>query len=236
MKLPSQYSSARLKITGIFALLALVTPVFGQDAAEAAVPALPQSTADILWLVIAGLLVFFMQAGFAMVEAGMTRAKNACNIMMKNLMDFCLGALAFWAIGYALMYGGAGKFIGWDSSLFMMGSATAGQDNATSAGWFFQVVFAATAATIVSGAMAERTKFIGYCVYSLLISALLYPTTGHWIWGGGWLSDMGIRDFAGSTVVHSVGAWAALAGAIIIGPRRGKYGPGGKVNANNVSV
>lgn len=210
-------------------LLASATPVLAQDGE--AVAYLPQSTADIMWLVLTGVLVFFMQAGFAMVESGMTRAKNACNIMMKNLMDFCIGALAFWAIGYALMYGENGNsIIGWDKSLLLLGNATAGQDNALSAGWLFQVVFAATAATIVSGAMAERTKFIGYCVYSLLISALLYPTTGHWIWGGGWLGNMGMRDFAGSTVVHSVGAWAALAGVIIIGPRRGKFGKDGKVH------
>jgi len=199
----------------------------------AAAPAyLTQSTADIMWLVLTAVLVFFMQAGFAMVESGMTRAKNGCNIMMKNLMDFSIGAVAFWAIGYCIMYGEAGnKFFGWDGGLLFLGNAGSGQDNATSAAWLFQVVFAATAATIVSGAMAERTKFIGYCVYSLLISAVLYPITGHWIWGGdGFLSAMGMRDFAGSTVVHSVGAWAALAGAIVIGARKGKYGAGGKVH------
>ena len=204
-----------------------------EAAAEVAeeVTFLPQSVADIMWLVIAGLLVFFMQAGFAMVETGLTRAKNACNIMMKNLMDFCIGALAFWAVGYAVMYGGNGNaWIGWDSDLLFLGSATAGQDYATSAGWFFQVVFAATAATIVSGAMAERTKFIAYCFYSLIISLVLYPISGHWIWGGGWLSAMGMRDFAGSTVVHSVGAWAALAGCIVIGPRIGKFTADGRIN------
>ncbi|WP_353566457.1 ammonium transporter [Haloferula sargassicola] len=218
------------------AFLALIVPSFAQDPAAAteappevaeAVAYLPQEAADIIWLVIAGLLVFFMQAGFAMVESGLTRAKNSCNIMMKNLMDFCIGALAFWAIGYAIMYGENGNsWIGWDSNLLLLGSATAGQDYALSAGWFFQVVFAATAATIVSGAMAERTKFIAYCFYSLIISLVLYPITGHWIWGGGWLSSMGMRDFAGSTVVHSVGAWAALAGAIVIGPRIGKFKDG----------
>jgi Amt family ammonium transporter len=153
--------------------------------------------------------------------------------MMKNLMDFSLGALVYWAIGYALMYGESGNgFFGWDNSLLLMNSATLGTDGATSAGWFFQVVFAATAATIVSGAMAERTKFIAYCFYSLIISAFLYPISGHWIWGGdGWLAAMGMRDFAGSTVVHSVGAWAALAGAILIGPRKGKFTKDGKVRA-----
>ncbi len=207
------------------------TVVAAAETAVEAVAYLPQGTADIMWLVIAALLVFFMQAGFAMVEAGMTRAKNACNIMMKNLMDFCIGALAFWAVGYAIMYGGGGNsFIGWDPTYVMMSAATAGQDGALSAGWFFQVVFAATAATIVSGAMAERTKFITYCFYSLIISLVLYPITGHWIWGGGWLGEMGMRDFAGSTVVHSVGAWCALAGCILIGARKGKFGKDGSVH------
>jgi ammonium transporter, Amt family len=206
--------------------------LFAQEEGAEAIAYLPQAAGDVLWLVIAGLLVFFMQAGFAMVEAGLTRAKNASNIMMKNLMDFSLGALVYWAIGYALMYGGSGNgFIGWDPSLLFLDGATMGSDNATSAGWFFQVVFAATAATIVSGAMAERTKFVAYCFYSIMISAFLYPTTGHWIWGGGWLGNMGMRDFAGSTVVHSVGAWAALAGAILIGARKGKFTKEGKVNA-----
>jgi len=220
-----------LLLASVFTIL-FTHSVFAQDEAAEAVAYLPQGTADILWLVIAGLLVFFMQAGFAMVEAGLTRAKNSSNIMMKNLMDFSLGALMYWAVGYALMYGGSGNsFIGWDSSMLFLDGSTMGNDNATSASWFFQVVFAATAATIVSGAMAERTKFITYCFYSIIISAVIYPTTGHWIWGGGWLGSMGMRDFAGSTVVHSVGAWAALAGAILIGPRKGKFTKDGKVNA-----
>jgi Amt family ammonium transporter len=220
------------RLVAILAIFTIMHTSLSAQESEA-VAYLPQGAADILWLVIGGLLVFFMQAGFAMVECGLTRAKNASNIMMKNLMDFSLGALVYWALGYALMYGESGSsFLGWDSSLLFMNSATMGSDGATSAAWFFQVVFAATAATIVSGAMAERTKFIAYCFYSLIISALLYPTTGHWIWSGdGWLAAMGMRDFAGSTVVHSVGAWAALAGAILIGPRKGKFGKDGKVNA-----
>ncbi len=193
--------------------------------ASTAGDALPQSTADILWLTIAAVLVFLMQAGFAMLECGLTRAKNAVNIMTKNFLDFCFGALLFWGIGYALMYGENGNgFIGWDSSMLFMDVADKGSNNATSAAWFFQIVFAATAATIVSGAMSERTKLVGYVAYSVLITAFLYPVTGHWIWGSnGWLSSLGMRDFAGSTVVHSVGAWAALAGAIMVGPRLGKY-------------
>ncbi|QEN09771.1 ammonium transporter [Oceanispirochaeta crateris] len=170
---------------------------------------------DAIWLLLCGGLVFFMQAGFAMVETGLTRAKNAGNIIMKNLMDFSAGALLYWAIGWGLMYGeSAGGFIG-TSDFFLTSGDTMN--------WFFQVVFAATAATIVSGAMAERTKFSSYIIYSIVISGIIYPISGHWIWNGGWLSAMGFHDFAGSTVVHSVGAWAALMGAIILGPRIGKY-------------
>src|SRR3989304_2128791 len=153
-----------------------------------------------------------MQAGFAMVETGLTRAKNACNIIVKNLLDFSFGAVLFWAVGYAIMYSsGDLNIFGFDVSLSMLGSANAPTDNAgysLSASWLFQVVFAATAATIVSGAMAERTKLVSYIIYSCVISAIIYPISGHWIWGGGWLSDLGMRDFAGSTVVHSVGGWA----------------------------
>ncbi|MBK1856806.1 ammonium transporter [Cerasicoccus arenae] len=205
-----------------------------EEAVEEAPSYLPQATGDILWLIVAGVLVFFMQAGFAMVESGLTRAKNACNIMMKNMLDFAFGALAFLAVGYSLMYGAGDGFIGWSPEYFFMQSAIVSPENAAAAsmeaaGWVFQVVFAATAATIVSGAMAERTKFIGYVVYSIVISGLLYPITGHWIWSGdGWLASMGMRDFAGSTVVHSVGAWAGLAGAIILGARKGKYSADGK--------
>lgn len=174
---------------------------------------------DMLWLTLAGALVFFMQAGFAMVETGLTRAKNAGNIIMKNLMDFSVGALAYFAIGWAIMYGAsAAGFIGTDQ-FFLTGA-----EHAEYRDWFFQVVFAATAATIVSGAMAERTRYAGYLLYSAVISGIVYPVSGHWIWSDtGWLGAIGFHDFAGSTVVHSVGAWAALAGAIMIGARRGKY-------------
>jgi Amt family ammonium transporter len=173
-----------------------------------------------------------MQAGFALLECGLTRAKNAVNIMTKNFLDFCFGALLFWALGYALMYGENGNgFVGWDSNLVFMEAMDKGSDNLTSVSWLFQIVFAATAATIVSGAMSERTKLVAYVAYSILITVCLYPITGHWIWGGnGWLSGMGMRDFAGSTVVHSVGAWAALAGAILIGPRIGKFRKDGRPN------
>ena len=195
-----------------------------------------QKNADILWTVIAASLVFFMQAGFAMVETGFTRAKNAGNIMMKNLMDFSVGGVAFWAIGFGLMFGMSNGFTGFsDFFVNFDNSAIGGQWGFTF--WLFQVVFAATAATIVSGAMAERTKFSGYLIYSFFISLLIYPVFGHWAWGnlfhsenatGAWLANRGFIDFAGSTVVHSVGGWAALAGAIVLGPRLGKFGKDGK--------
>ncbi len=173
---------------------------------------------DMIWLVLSAALVFFMQAGFAMVETGLTRAKNAGNIIMKNLMDFSAGAVAYWALGWGLMYGAsAAGLIGTDQ-FFLSGAGSA-----TFRDWMFQVVFAATAATIVSGAMAERTKFTGYLAYSVFISALIYPISGHWIWNGGWLANLGFHDFAGSTVVHSVGAWAAMIGSILLGARKGKY-------------
>jgi Amt family ammonium transporter len=199
-----------------------------------------QKNADILWTAVAAALVFFMQAGFAMVETGFTRAKNAGNIMMKNLMDFCMGGFAYWAIGFGLMFGVSNGFIGW-SNFFVSfdNSVIDGQWGYTF--WFFQMVFAATAATIVSGAMAERTKFVGYLIYSFVISLIIYPVFGHWAWGnlfnaanadsGAWLAKRGFIDFAGSTVVHSVGGWAALAGAIVIGPRIGKYTKDGRINA-----
>ncbi|MEO7989932.1 MAG: ammonium transporter [Chryseolinea sp.] len=220
----------------VFVLLSITMPSFAQDAAAPGPePSLPQSVANIIWLCLCAFLVFFMQAGFAMVETGLTRAKNSVNIMMKNLLDFCFGAVLFWGIGYAIMYSsGDSNFFGFDSALSFLASADAPTDlsgYSTSAAWLFQVVFAATAATIVSGAMAERTKLISYLIYSCVISAVIYPISGHWIWGGGFLSDMGMRDFAGSTVVHSVGGWAALAGAILVGPRLGKYNKDGSINA-----
>jgi len=166
------------------------------------------------------------------VETGLTRGKNAANIMMKNLMDFAFGSLAYWAVGFGIMFGAdkMGLF-GTDGFFLSAGDPSTGDGLWQLAFWMFQVVFAATAATIVSGAMAERTKFTSYLVYSVFISLLIYPVVGHWIWGGGWLSERGMIDFAGSTVVHSVGGWAALAGAIVVGPRLGKYSKDGKVNA-----
>jgi Amt family ammonium transporter len=199
-----------------------------------------QKNADILWTVVAASLVFFMQAGFAMVETGFTRAKNAGNIMMKNLMDFCMGGVAFWAVGFGLMFGMTNGWTGF-SHFFVNFDNTAADGQWGFTFWLFQMVFAATAATIVSGAMAERTKFSGYLIYSFVISLLIYPIFGHWAWGnlfhtenatgGAWLANRGFIDFAGSTVVHSMGGWAALAGAIVLGPRIGKYGKDGKPRA-----
>jgi Amt family ammonium transporter len=186
---------------------------------------------DTIWTLIAAFLVFFMQAGFAMVEAGFTRAKNAGNIIMKNMMDFASGSLVFWAVGFAFMFGSGNNFIGTTGYFLQDSFANLGLDIPIAAFFIFQTVFAATAATIVSGAMAERTNFSGYLAYSVVITAFIYPVVGHWIWGGGWLAEMGIIDFAGSTVVHSVGGWAALAGAIVLGPRIGKYNEDGTANA-----
>lgn len=181
------------------------------------------SSVDTLWTLLGTVLVFFMQAGFAMVETGFTRAKNAANIIMKNLMDFVLGSLGFFLIGYSIMFGDDIAGIIGTPALFMEGldSTIPG-----SVHFMFQNVFAATAATIVSGAVAERTKFSSYLIYSLIISMLIYPISGHWIWGGGWLAQMGFIDFAGSTAVHMVGGVAALVGAAIVGPRIGKYKDG----------
>lgn len=185
------------------------------------------SALDTGWMLIGAALVFFMQAGFAMVETGFTRAKNAGNIIMKNLMDFCLGTPLFWFIGFGLMFGAGGKFIG-TLDFFADGVVGEGYNWGT---LIFQTVFCATAATIVSGAMAERTKFSAYCVYSAVISAVIYPISGHWIWGGGWLSELGFHDFAGSAAVHLVGGIAAFVGAKILGARIGKYDKDGKPRA-----
>lgn len=186
------------------------------------------SALDTIWTLLGAALVFFMQAGFAMVETGFTRAKNAGNIIMKNLIDFAIGTVVFWFIGFGLMFGGDSPLVG-GLDLFIRGDYSSSIP--TFAFVIFQTVFCATAATIVSGAMAERTKFPSYCLYSLIISAVIYPISGHWIWGGGFLSKLGFHDFAGSTAVHMVGGIAALIGASILGPRIGKYSKDGKAHA-----
>lgn len=177
-----------------------------------------------IWLLVTTFLVMFMQPGFAMVEAGFTRSKNSANILMKNLMDFAIGSITYWLLGYSLMYGTGNSFIG-DFSLaaFNPASDSYGAGYSDFSDLMFQTVFAATAATIVSGAMAERTKFNAYLIFSLVITLIIYPVSGHWTWGGGWLSELGFIDFAGSTIVHSVGGWVGLTGAAVLGPRLGKY-------------
>ena len=187
------------------------------------------SSIDTIWVLIGAILVFFMQAGFAMVETGFTRAKNAGNIIMKNLMDFAIGTIIFWVIGFGIMFGDSIFGIIGTPDFFVRGDYSS--TFPTMAFLIFQTVFCATSATIVSGAMAERTKFSSYCLYSLIISAIIYPISGHWIWGGGWLANLGFHDFAGSTAVHMVGGVAALVGAKILGPRIGKYSEDGKPNA-----
>ncbi|GCF92846.1 hypothetical protein NRIC_07370 [Enterococcus florum] len=186
------------------------------------------SSIDVVWTLLGAFLVFFMQAGFTLVESGFTRAKNAGNIIMKNLIDFCFGTVLYWIIGFGIMFGGSSAIFG-GINFFAANSLTF--DLPTPTFLLFQTVFCATAATIVSGAMAERTNFIAYCIFSAVISGLIYPISGHWIWGGGFLAEMGFHDFAGSTAVHMVGGVAALTGAAILGPRIGKYTKEGKSQA-----
>lgn len=187
------------------------------------------NSADVTWTLVAAFLVFFMQAGFALCEAGLTRAKNTGNILMKNMMDFCIGTPCYWLVGFGIMFAGSGALIG-GFDPFIRGS----YDFGTLPVWVyavFQTVFCATAATIVSGSMAERTKFSAYCCYSAAISLIVYPISGHWIWGGGWLAQLGFHDFAGSAAVHFVGGVTACLGAWMLGPRIGKYNKAGKARA-----
>ncbi len=199
---------------------------------------------DTVWVVITACLVFFMNLGFAMVESGLCRSKNATNILAKNFIVFAISSLAFWILGWGLMFGDGNGFIGTEGLWFVggddnspaTGDAYKGVYSAISwtgvplwAKFFFQLVFAGTAATIVSGAVAERIKFKSFIIFTFLIVGIMYPITGHWIWGGGWLAKLGMWDFAGSTVVHSVGGWAALAGVLLLGPRIGKYRKDGSV-------
>ena len=218
------------------ALLLLANPAAAQEAEEVA-PA-SQVVLDNIFVFVCGILVFFMQAGFALVEAGLTRAKNVSNIMMKNLMDGMAGVLAFALVGYGIAFSGDELLGGWFGFGFgIPGIEDAGAAQALNLSpatfFFFQAAFAAAAATIVSGTMAERTKFKSYFVYSIVITAFIYPVVLRWTWGGGWLSQLDIpfSDFAGSTIVHATGGWAALAGAIVLGPRIGKYGADGKPRA-----
>ena len=234
----------KTKLPGLLAGAALITFV--------ATPAFAQTPADLkvgidtMWVLLTAALVFFMNLGFALVESAMCRSKNTVNILSKNFIVFAISSLAFYIFGWGLMFGNGNGFVGMEG-LFALGGA----DNSPATGdayagaykaiawtgvplnakFFFQLVFAGTAATIVSGSVAERIKYFSFIVFSFLLVSFVYPITGHWIWGGGWLATAGFWDFAGSTVVHSVGGWAALAGILVLGPRLGKYGPDGKVNA-----
>ena len=228
------------------AMAALLLPVaaMAQDSVEMVEKVDELSTGvNTVWMLLAAMLVFFMQPGFALVEAGFTRTKNTANILMKNLVDFMFGSLLFWFVGFGLMFG-VGSFVGTPHFIDLDTMSRLIDNGLPIEGFLiFQTVFCATSATIVSGAMAERTKFSMYLVYTIAISVLIYPISGHWTWGGGWLmnGDEGsfmmdtfgytFHDFAGSTVVHSVGGWIALVGAAILGPRLGKYGKDGKSRA-----
>jgi Amt family ammonium transporter len=217
---------------GLVALLLLAAPALafaaGDPNGAATLEAAPNAPITFIWMLVAGFLVYFMQAGFAMVESGFCRAKNANNLMMKNLLDFTIGSLAYFAVGFAFMYGSDMNGIIGSDGFFLSGDF---YDVTKYRDFMFQVVFAATAATIVSGAVAERLKFNSYLMYSLVISAFIYPVYGHWVWGGGWLSQMGFHDFAGSGVVHALGGFVGLAGAMVLGPRFGKYDKNGKPRA-----
>jgi Amt family ammonium transporter len=232
---------AAMKVFGAeTAPAAAVTP----DALEAFKKSM-QVGVDTAWVLFTAFLVFFMNLGFAMVESGLCRAKNSVNILAKNFIVFAIASLSFWLVGWGLMFGNGNPFIGLEGVFFAggadnspaMGDAYQGAYKALNwtgvpmwAKFFFQLVFAGTAATIVSGAVAERIKFKSFIVFSFILVAVMYPITGHWIWGGGWLQSLGMFDFAGSSVVHSVGGWAALAGVILLGPRLGKYRADGSVN------
>ena len=213
----------KLLLAGGLSALMVVGPLAGAASAQSVEEV--ATAANEMWLVLAAALVMFMQPGFALVEAGFTRAKNAGNIIMKNLIDFSIGGLAYWAVGFALAYGGSsvGGWIGYGSFFF--------DDQSRASEWLFQVVFAATAATIISGAVAGRVKFRSYLIYTPFITGLIYPIVTHWTWGGGWLADLGYTDFAGSGIVHMLGGVAALAGVLVIGPRIGKYDENGRPKA-----
>ena len=231
-----RYLSPVALVVGVGAALVAGTSFAAAQEVEDAIADLTAAL-DTAWLLLAGILVLFMQAGFGLVESGFIRSKNVTNILMKNALDLSFGAIAYWAVGFGLAYGTT-EFI--DIRFFGGGSFFFGGEDADYATFFFQFAFAATAATIVSGAVAERTKFAAYLIYTVVITAVIYPVVTHWVWGDGFLSayageiqfgDNGMIDFAGSTVVHSVGGWAALVGAIMVGARRGKFSPGGVVNA-----
>lgn len=229
----------------VLGLLLIPGLLDGAAYAQAAAPDPMKVALDTVWTLLTAALVFFMNLGFALVESAMCRSKNTVNILSKNFIVFAVSSLAFYLFGWGLMFGNGNGWIGWEGLLMMGGADNSPATGDTYAGayksiawtgiplnakFFFQLVFAGTAATIVSGSVAERIKYKSFIVFSFLLVAFVYPVTGHWIWGGGWLAAGGFWDFAGSTVVHSVGGWAALAGILVLGPRLGKYGADGKVN------
>lgn len=246
---PKAYSVALLAVLGV---VLAASGAIAQDAVTAESFDL-QVALDTLWVLVAGFLVFFMNAGFGMLETGFCRRKNAVNLLAKNLVVFALATIAYWAVGFGFMFGDGNAFIG-TGGFFLVGadnSPLTGDEYSgvfSSLNWtgiplkakfFFQLAFAGTAATIVSGAVAERIKFVSFCIFSLLLVGIAYPITGHWVWGGGWLASVGFWDFAGSTVVHSVGGWAALVGAIVLGPRLGRYendGASVAIPGHNLSI
>ncbi|MFA5422627.1 MAG: ammonium transporter [Phycisphaerae bacterium] len=217
----------KIGLVSVLIAIGLTTCAFGADDSSELADVI--RGLDTVWVLLGAFLVFFMQAGFGMVEAGFIRAKNTCNILTKNFLDFCMASLGFFIIGYALMFGGGNGFIG-VKGWFLFGLEPVVNGIPLYAFWLFQAAFCGAAATIVAGGMAERMRFPAYLIYSFLISAFIYPVVGHWIWGGGWLSEMGFADFAGSTVVHTVGGFAALVGTSILKPREGKYALDGKPN------
>lgn len=212
-------------LLAVILLLAISPEVFAETGGETKATS-KMHALDTFWVLFAAILVFFMQAGFGLVEAGMVRAKNAANILMKNLMDFSLGSIAFFAVGYALMWGDGNWFVGTEG-WFLFGVKSPVDGLPLYVFWFFQAAFVGAAATIVAGGVAERMKFAAYLLYTIAITSLIYPVVGHWVWGGGWLSKLEFYDFAGSTVVHAVGGVAALVGSIMLGPRIGKFGKDG---------
>jgi len=252
MKHVKPWQWSLLACGALCAVVLSASPALAADEPAAAAPAPPPTIGDLkvmidtIWVLVTAMLVFFMNLGFACVESGFCRAKNCVNILSKNFIVFAVTAIGFWVIGWGLMFGSGSPFVGTEG-LWMVGGADNSPATLTdykgvyeSLNWtgvplwakfFFQLVFAGTAATIVSGAVAERIKYIAFILFSLIMAIFIYPVVGHWVWGGGWLQTRGFLDFAGSTQVHSIGGWAALVGVLILGPRIGKYGPGGRINA-----
>jgi Amt family ammonium transporter len=211
-------------ISVVMLVFLTTTPLFADTAADI-------NLLDTLWVLVAAFLVFFMNAGFAFVETGFCRAKNAVNILGKNFSVFAIAMLAFWALGYGFMFGTGNDVLGLNSFFVDEAAHNPAPNIPVFAFFFFQAAFAAAGCSIISGAVAERIKFGAYLIFGTVLVALIYPLGGHWVWGGGWLSKIGFHDFAGSTVVHSVGGWAALAGILLLGPRIGKYFPDGRTKA-----